>query len=173
MMQMLAAGGLPLLTDGIRIADQDNLQGYYEYEQVKSLSKGDCSWLLLAKGKAVKIISGLLMFLPDGYQYHVLFMRRAIPEVLASQQYMLDRRKTLQSTINDVEMTEVFQRHLDQLYSWIQQQPHFRFLEVNFNHLIQDPLPWPDRICKFLDRKMDHQKMLSVINPNLYRQRCK
>ena len=35
MMGMLEAGGLELVVDGIRAADEDNPRGYYEFERVK------------------------------------------------------------------------------------------------------------------------------------------
>jgi hypothetical protein len=44
MMRMLEAGGLGLLSDGARAADEDNPRGYYEYEHVKRLEI-DGSWL--------------------------------------------------------------------------------------------------------------------------------
>ena len=49
MMQMLAAGGLPPLTDNVRAADSDNPRGYYEFELVKKTKK-DASWLASAPG---------------------------------------------------------------------------------------------------------------------------
>ena len=91
MMQMLEAGGMDVLTDGRRTADEDNLKGYYEYEKVKAL-KTDNSWLPRAGGKAVKIISELLRHLPGTHTYRVIFMRRAMEEILASQDRMLIRR---------------------------------------------------------------------------------
>ncbi len=45
MMKMLEAGGLPVLIDGIRTADSDNPKGYYEFERVKQLDKGDTAWV--------------------------------------------------------------------------------------------------------------------------------
>ncbi len=56
MMKMLDAGDMPLLTDEIRKADVDNPRGYYEYEKVKKL-EDDNSWLDIAQGKTVKIVS--------------------------------------------------------------------------------------------------------------------
>src|SRR5512143_2834059 len=38
-MKMLEAGGLPVMTDGIRTADEDNPKGYYEVERVKDLAR--------------------------------------------------------------------------------------------------------------------------------------
>src|SRR4029453_16905754 len=76
-MKMLEAGGVPILTDGIRTADISNPKGYYEYEPVKELDKGRVpAWLPEARGKAVKIISFLLTFLPENYDYQVIFMER-------------------------------------------------------------------------------------------------
>ena len=36
MMKMLEAGGLTIMTDGVREADEDNPRGYYELERVSS-----------------------------------------------------------------------------------------------------------------------------------------
>ena len=51
MMKMLEAGGVPLLTDGLRVADPDNPEGYYELERVKKLPTGDHEWLAEAPGQ--------------------------------------------------------------------------------------------------------------------------
>jgi hypothetical protein len=93
MMQMLEAGGMQLLTDGVRQADEQNPKGYYELEAVKGLDKGeDTPWLADARGKAVKIISFLLTWLPDTYDYGVIFMERNLDEVVMSQNAMLRHR---------------------------------------------------------------------------------
>ena len=84
MMMMLQTGGMAVLTDSIRQADDDNPRGYYEFECVKEIEH-DKEWLPLAQGKAVKMISVLLRHLPDEYQYEVIFMRRKMEEILASQ----------------------------------------------------------------------------------------
>ena len=39
MMQMLAAGGLPLLVDEQRPPDEDNPHGYFEYAPVKASAR--------------------------------------------------------------------------------------------------------------------------------------
>src|SRR5436190_6401634 len=92
MMRMLAQGGIPVLTDGFRQADQDNPLGYYEFEAVKRLDK-DTSWLPDAYQKAVKIIYIFLYNLPPSHRYKVLFMKRNLKEVVASQKVMLRRRQ--------------------------------------------------------------------------------
>ena len=88
MMQMLQAGGLTVLSDGQRTADEDNPKGYLEWEQIKQLPK-DPSLMAHAEGKVVKVISQLLLALPDGHDYRVIFMQRPLPEILKSQDEML------------------------------------------------------------------------------------
>src|SRR3954467_14439576 len=73
MMQMLAAGGLAPLSDGERKADTDNPRGYLEWERIKQLPK-EPSLIAEAEGKVVKVISQLLLALPDGHEYRVIFM---------------------------------------------------------------------------------------------------
>ncbi|HFD38992.1 MAG TPA: sulfotransferase family protein, partial [Anaerolineae bacterium] len=82
MMKMLEAGGLPVLTDQIRAADEDNPKGYYEFERVKQIEH-DQEWLPDAQGKAVKMIAALLKHLPPDYEYKIVFMQRDMQEVLA------------------------------------------------------------------------------------------
>jgi hypothetical protein len=83
MMQMLAAGGMPILSDGERQADADNPRGYLEWERIKQLPK-DPACIAEAEGKCVKVISLLLLSLPEGHEYRVIFMQRPLAEVLAS-----------------------------------------------------------------------------------------
>ena len=92
MMKMLEAGGIPPVTDELRTADEDNPKGYYEFERVKAMDQGDTSWVVGARGKVVKVISALLKHLPPGEQYRVVFVRRNMPEILASQRKMLIHR---------------------------------------------------------------------------------
>jgi LPS sulfotransferase NodH len=172
MMKMLEAGGVTPLTDNIRTADQDNPKGYYEFERAKKLRQGDDAWLAQAEGKAVKTISALLEHLPDSYHYKVFFMRRAMPEIMASQKKMLVNRGEDPDKVDDQEMSALFEKHLLKVTTWLAENPHFEVLDVNYNELLADPAPWIQRICSFLDRPLDTEKMATVIDPQLYRQRA-
>src|SRR5262245_44885322 len=115
-MKMLEAGGVPIVTDGIRTADESNPKGDYEFERGKELEKnGDPAWLRDARGKAVKIISFLLTYLPDGYDYQVVFMNRDVDEVLASQNKMLVARGETGDPVDDEKMREVYRKHLEKV----------------------------------------------------------
>ena len=171
MMNMLAAGGLEVLTDQLRTPDDDNPVGYFELEDVKKLIKGEHSWLSRSNGKAVKVISTLLPYLPDGYHYRIIFMRRAIEEVLASQRRMLINRGENPDKISNAQMAEVFEKNLQQTERWINSQAHASRIEINYKKLIDNPSPLVAEINKFLGGGLDEEKMVGVIDPSLYRQR--
>ena len=170
MMRMLEAGGVPVLTDEAREADEDNLRGYYEDERVKQLSE-DSSWITEAEGKAVKVISYLLRYLPEGYSYKVIFMERRIPEVLASQRKMMRRRGEAVDEVPDDVMAGIFERHLAEVEEWLGTQPDIETLYVSYNDTLDDPETGAERVDKFLGGGMDIEKMMQVVDPKLYRQR--
>lgn len=171
-MAMLEAGGIAPLTDHIREADDDNPKGYYEFERVKKI-KEDTAWLPDAKGKAVKMISMLLVGLPKGYQYKVVFMRRRMQEILASQQKMMERRGTVRNDgPNDDKMAENFERHLQATLTLMRSRSDVDMLEVDYNGLLEgNAEKIVDQLVEFLDGTVDREKMLAVIDKQLYRQR--
>ncbi len=59
----------------------------------------------------MKIISFLLKDLPETNNYKVIFMKRALPEVLASQKKMLERRNEADES-GDERMLELWENHL-------------------------------------------------------------
>lgn len=169
-MMMLEAAGIEPLTDFERQADVDNPKGYYELERVKKMKDGDVAWLDEAHGRAVKVISALLSFLPQDHSYKVIFMQRNMDEILASQQKMLVNRGETSSDIRDEEMGGLFERHLIKITDWLSQQPNIQTLTVDYNLLLKDPVPLVEEIQRFLGRKVDINRMVSIIDPQLYRQ---
>lgn len=171
MMKMLEAGGILPLTDHMRFADEDNPQGYYEFEQVKKLSQGDISWLAEAEGKAVKIIAALLIHLPEIYNYRIIFMRRAMHEILASQRKMLIHRGEDPNKISDDQLIRLFEKQLSQVDGWIQRQSNVERIDINYNQLLEDPVSQIEQINRFLDNALDVENMTRIVDPSLYRQR--
>jgi len=171
MMKMLAAGGMYILTDNARIPDDDNPRGYYELEKVKALKDGETKWLSEAQGKAVKIISALLQHLPSQYQYKIIFMRRDLDEILASQKQMLVRRGEATDKIDDDTLGGLFQKHLLQVEKWISQQPNIGVTYINYNDILRNPEIDIQKVVQFLDMSLDKSLMLGVPDSNLYRQK--
>lgn len=171
MMKMLEAGGLPVMQDGIREADRDNPKGYYEFERVKQMDKGDTAWMADAQGKVVKIISALLKHMLPEYEYRVIFMRRHMKEVLASQRKMLVHRGEDAERMDDEKLGELFEKHMAQVFAWLDQQPNVRYIQVHYNDLLADPVTYARQVDEFLDGRLDEQKMIEMVDPKLYRNR--
>jgi hypothetical protein len=171
MMKMLAEGGLQAVTDSIRGADEDNPNGYFEFEPVKKLAEGQTEWLAEADGKIVKVVSALLEHLPARHRYKVLFMEREIKEILASQQKMLRRRSEVPHT-GDAEMEAQFRQHLAASKYWLARQPNMDVLYVDYNKLMANPDNYCQAIADFIALPVDVARMRSVPNEGLYRNRA-
>jgi hypothetical protein len=169
-MKMLEAGGIPPLTDHIRSADNDNPKGYYEFERAKKLREGDTAWIPEAEGKAVKIIGALLVHMPSDFNYRVLFMRRDMDEILASQAKMLENRGE-DNKVDNQTMAALFNKHIKEVEDWMDNQPNLKYLDVDYNAILIDPEPYVKKINQFLGGDLDESAMLGVVDPNLYRQR--
>lgn len=171
MMKMLAEGGLEIVSDTIRTADDDNPNGYFEFEPVKQLVEGNFRWLADTNGKVVKIISSLLEYLPRDHQYKIIFMERDLQEVLASQQKMLKNRQE-QSQVEDTKMYAQFEKHLSDIKYWLARQPNMDVLYISYNKMLADPQADCVRVAEFIGRSLDVEKMLAVPSKNLYRNRA-
>lgn len=169
MMRMLEAGGMPVLVDGVREPDENNPRGYYEFEPVKQ-TKRDPSWVDSAAGKAVKMVYRLLCDLPADRTYRVIFMRRNLEEVLASQRKML-RREGRDDEVSDEDMAALFRGELEQFNNWVRIQPNFAMLEIDYNEMLADAGPSARRASAFLDGRVDPAAMCAVVDPALYRNR--
>jgi len=180
-MKMLEAGGLPILTDGVRAADISNPKGYYEYEPVKELDKGGSpAWLPGARGKAVKIISVLLTWLPETYDYNVIFMQRDLEEAIASQNEMLARRgeagkqNAVESNAvesNDEPVRRAYEEHLQSVARFLAKRSCFSTLTLQYHEVVERPREAALRIRDFLGLPLDVDRMAAVADPGLYRNR--
>jgi len=166
MMQMLDAGGLEILTDGERQADGNNPKGYYEFQRVKNLAK-DKAWLPEAEGKVVKVIAQLLQFLPNQYEYDVIFMDRDMDEVLKSQQIMLGKDPSVYPSV----IANSFKKELEKVEAWANSSPAVRLKHVSYKDVIANPTAVAEDVNEFLGYKLDTEKMIETVDPELYRNR--
>jgi hypothetical protein len=169
-MKMLEAGGVDIMTDGLRVADASNPEGYFELERVKRLeTDADRRWLKAARGRAVKIISFLLPFVPDTNRYQIIFMRRPLEQVIASQNAMLARRGEPIGNVGDREMADLYREHLERVARVIASRACFEALDVEFGNVLSNPVAEAKRITEFLGRPLDIPRMAAVANPRLRR----
>ena len=161
-MQMLAAGGYPVLADESRPPDDHNPRGYLEYAPVKALRR-DTSWLPEARGRAVKVIHALVSVLPEGCDYRLVLVRRDLHEVVASQEAMLPQ--PLEDGLGADRLVEIFAAQLTELETWLAAQPHFRVLRLEHEALLSEPRAAAEQLAAFLDGGLDAAAMAAVVDP--------
>jgi hypothetical protein len=170
MKQMLAAGGLPILSDGERKADTDNPRGYLEWEHIKQLPK-DPACIAEAEGKAVKVISQLLLSLPAGHEYRIIFMERPLSEVIKSQDEMLRHRsRNLEANVDTSLIANAFQRHLIEVNNWLTGKA---VLRLHYHRVLREPQDLSLAVANFLQVPLKIEAMTQQVDGNLYRNRMK
>lgn len=172
MMQMLAAGGLPVLSDGERRADVDNPKGYLEWERIKQLPK-EPGCIAQAEGKVVKAISQLLLSLPSTHEYRIIFMQRPLAEVMASQEQMLRHRGTTGTPGDDSAIKQAFQNHLFEVNAWLNGKPNVKVMRVQYHSVLKEPKVVAEGITQFLGFALNVEAMAQQVDATLYRQRAK
>ncbi len=171
MMQMLGAGGMPLLVDQERPPDEDNPGGYFEFSPVKRLPR-DHSWLAAAQGHAVKVVHRLLLHLPMNREYRVILMRRDLREVLASQRVILERRGVTDAArVDEALLAGIFSKQLEEVESWARSSPAVRLLCVEHGRLMRDSILLSETVNDFLFGGLDVSAMARCLDPDLFRQR--
>jgi hypothetical protein len=170
MMQMLEQGGMELLTDQVRQADENNRNGYYEFEPVKGLLKTDAgAWVGQAKGKAVKVIAQLLPHLPAENHYRIIFMQRDMQEILLSQRKMLEREG--KQTPDMVQLAESYHAQLQRIEGYVAAHQHMDVLYLCYRDILIGPENTVASISEFIGRLLDRKKAASAVDSDLYRVR--
>jgi hypothetical protein len=172
MMQMLVAGGMAPLSDGERAPDDDNPRGYLEWERIKTLPN-DPGCIAEAEGKVVKVISRLLLSLPEGHEYRVVFMQRPLPEVLASQDQMLRRRGTHKEGADPAIISAAFEKHLREVCAWLDARSHVKALRLAYREVLKNPVDIAKQLTDFLGIALNSDAMIERVDPLLYRNREK
>ncbi len=168
-MQMLTAGGMEALSDGIRGADHDNPRGYFEWERIRTLPQ-DPECIAAAEGKVVKVISSLLRFLPDGREYKIIFMRRSIAEVAASQAAMIARKGAQPHSAPDT-IASALDAHLKQVTAWLQSRSDLKVCWIDYAQLIANPRSQAEAMAALVGLPLDLDAMCAQIQPSLHRNR--
>jgi predicted AlkP superfamily phosphohydrolase/phosphomutase/tetratricopeptide (TPR) repeat protein len=171
LMQVLAAGGVTLLTDSQRRADPDNPRGYFEFEQATTLQH-DATWLSQARGKSVKLALPLVMYLPPNESYRLILIERDLREVIASQHAMLDRldRSSEGASLDDEALAAEYVRQRERVRLWLDRRPEVAVLPLRYDAILSDPLGSAARIACFLARKFDVAAAAAAVDPTLRRQ---
>ncbi len=168
MMQMLDKGGIDILTDKKRKADESNPKGYYEYEPVMSLHK-DNSWLDKSKDKAVKIVAPLLKQMDFQFRYKIIFMIRDLDEVIKSQQKMIGR----DPDIFPVKLYNAYVEQLKFIEKWKEKEPGVELIYIDYKDVLNKPQEAINKIETFLGVPLKKEEMAKCIDKSLYRNKLK
>lgn len=167
MMQMLDAGGMPCVYNGARIPpDEDNPRGYFE-------TGNDAESIEKAEGKAIKRLlpSESLRSdkLPSGHDYRVLFMRRPLPEVVASWKKFYHRRH---GRNQDGKPISYFEEPIRRSVNQVKKELGVKeILLVKYHDVLRDPEAAAAEVATFLDVPLDIGAMARAVDPALYRNR--
>lgn len=172
MMQMLEAGGMEVYSDAIRQADENNPRGFFEHEEVKKSARNN-AWVGRAKGKAVKVVSPLMRFLPPTFAYSVIVMKRDIEEIVTSQHKMLVGTGKAKEDRYPLQMEQIMRKQYQTSLKWMQSQPNIRLIEVDFDQAVHHPKEVVRLVNEFLAGKLDEGKMAEVAERGLHRNRIK
>ena len=172
MMKMLEAGGVAIWSDHERGADIDNPKGYFELERIKHLEKEtDKAYLREGRGKAVKAISFLIKDLPDDNDYRVIFMRRDLDEVIASQEKMIARLDQGDTSADAEALKEAYRNDIVRTRLLCKKRPNFELIEISYRAAIEDPAAACRRVNEFLGGRLDEAAMRTAVDAALYRNR--
>jgi hypothetical protein len=168
MMQVLAAGGVPIAYSETRKPDTHNPKGYYELEGgkiINRLMQGTFPFESY-KGTFIKITAYGLSYLPEGF-YKIIYMERNLEEVLDSMETMAQIGDE-----NRGETKKSFQKLNEKIIKTLQTKKRTEVLFVNYNDVLKNSWENIEKICQFIGPyQYDTPKMISVIDNTLYRQR--
>ena len=167
-MQILLAGGAPVVFDNSRRTDQNNPKGYYELEGGKIINKLIDGTFPLDehKGKFIKITSYGLKYLPAG-KYKIIYSERNIEEILDSMEKMADIKDTERD-----ETRESFIKLNSMIKNYIRDREDVGVLLINYNNILSDPSTNIKKIYDFLGlADINLEKMIDAVDKKLYRQK--
>ena len=170
MMQMIHAGGMPVMSDENRPADVDNPRGYLEYAPAKRIHI-DASWLGDARGKALKVVAQLVPHLSRNHEYRILLIQRDLNEVMASQSIMLDRIAQGESPRSPEMVRREYSRQMRRLRVWLERQPNVRTLLLSYHEVLKDSRGTAELITRFLEMPLDIDAMENAVDTSLQRQK--
>lgn len=172
LMQMLDAGGMPILSDRVREADEDNPKGYFEYESVKKMFR-DRDWLSAARGKALKVVAPLVCSLPAGFHYRVLLIERDLHEILSSQAKMISRRgESVEDSFDRRErLRGEYARLIARTKKLLGERADVQLLVLGHEEFLRDPNGTAHQINQFAGGGLDTGRMASAVDRSLHRNR--
>lgn len=175
MMQMLAAGGLEIHSDGKRAADASNPKGYYECEKATQLAT-ESSWLVDTRGHVIKIVAQLLPYLPSEINgkkmhYRVIWMERNLAEVILSQTAMLANDGRAEGSLSSAELARVYEKQLGKVWTALADKG-IPVCQIQYGQTIKNPEATARALARFVGGRLDENAMAACVDSSLHRQQA-
>ncbi len=163
LMRVLEAGGVPVIADDHRPADESNRHGYFELAAVKNIAR-DIGWIPQAYRKAVKVVAPLLQYLPTKLAVRVIVVHRPISSLLASQEAMKERLGTVAHGSDEGALARHFAAAMQKLPEMFRTRPQWSVLHVAYETTLTDPVGQSARLAAFLGPHFDARRAASAID---------
>ena len=116
-------------------------------------------------------MSSLVTWLPETYNYQVIFMRRNLDEVIASQNKMLVSRGTPPDSSQDQQVRALYATHVEDTLRFLRARPSVSTLVVDYAEALSNPGDTAQRVVSFLGTSLDANRMAAAADPALHRNR--
>ncbi len=166
MMQILYLGGMKVAFDNKRKPDEHNPRGYFELEGgkiINRLMKGEFP-MEKYEGMVIKITAFGLRYLPRGFKYKIIYMRRDMEEIFASMEKMSGKPLSEEEKIAFVKLNEY-------ALSLLEHRRDVDYITVWYNKVIENPRREIERVNDFLGGILDVDSAVKAVDPSLYRSR--
>lgn len=103
-------------------------------------------------------------------KYRIIWMERALDEVLASQRVMLDRHGWAGAGLAPEKLRSVYEQQLARVTEIVKQR-ELAVLRIPHAEAIRDPAGVAARVTEFLELPLDCAAMTAAVDPKLHRQK--
>jgi len=84
---------------------------------------------------------------------------------------MLRRRGTYKEGANPAAMGAAFEKHLRDVYTWLDGKPYVKSMRVSYRDVLKQPEEIGRKIAEFLEIPLKVQSMAQQVDGSLYRNR--
>ena len=165
MMQLLNAIDIKANSDNKRKADKSNERGYFEHSNMMKLELDD-SFLENGIDKATKVYAAKLQFLPNRFNYKIIFMERNPKEIFISKR--VSRGMAMKAfTTQHLNLLEMV---IEGAKKIISESKNMEMITVDYKSLVHNPKESLVTIADFIGVNSSQLlEVQDVIDPKLYK----
>ena len=86
---------------------------------------------------------------------------------------MLKRRGTFKEGANQAAISAAFEKHLHDVYAWLDGKPYVKALRVPYHEALAKPKELAAQLAEFVGMPLNLEAMVEQVDGSLYRNRAK